>query len=126
MPDIVPGSPETYVFVIITLTLGATMLGLPERLAPFAAGLFGVLLTLGLNWSSLESVERVVDVVVAGFFYGAAAIGTHKTVKTLQEELFPGPSLSDEEIRAMVVSAHERSVPERPVASWNRDEGPGA
>lgn len=80
-------APEQVVFVIIALTLGAQMLGMPRVFSPFAAGLFGVLLTFGYNWSSLDSVERGTELVVAGFSYGATAVGTHKSVDTVREVL---------------------------------------
>lgn len=78
---------ENVVFVIIALTLFVQMLGMPRMFAPFAAGVFGVALTIGFNWSSLDSVERVTEIAVAGFAYGATAVGTHKSVAQVKKVL---------------------------------------
>lgn len=78
---------ENLVFVIIALTTGAQMIGMPRVYSPFAAGVFGALFTVGYNWSSLDSVERVTEILIAGFAYGATAVGTHKTWDTVSELL---------------------------------------
>lgn len=73
-------------FFVIAVTLFFTMVGVPNKYAPFIAGLIGIVVTLGLNWSDATvSVEEATDYALKGFGWGMAAVGTHKTISTVRE-----------------------------------------